>query len=153
MDISNRSFKDLRGGSTFGPVKYMKEVSHVKHMHADSLLVHSNFFSKLMITWLINWSKTHFWSAFISLSNCFLFSISKSFCHYIKIIIGPILAPWSGWSSCSKTCGNGTKTQTRTCIAYCSSVSSSDLIRTQTCNEGGCKFFIWKYFVIILKSS
>ena len=23
-------------GPTFGPVKYVKEVSHVKHMHADS---------------------------------------------------------------------------------------------------------------------
>ena len=30
----------------------MKEVSHVKHMHADSLLIHPSFSSKLMITWL-----------------------------------------------------------------------------------------------------
>ena len=38
------------GGPTFGPVKCVKEVSHVKHMHADSLLVHPNFSSKVMIT-------------------------------------------------------------------------------------------------------
>ena len=27
-------------GPNFGPVKYVKEVSHVKHMHANSILVH-----------------------------------------------------------------------------------------------------------------
>ena len=41
----------IRGGPNFDPVKYVKEVNHVKHMHADSLLIHPNF-SKLMITWL-----------------------------------------------------------------------------------------------------
>ena len=40
----------LRGDPTFGRVKYVKEVSHVKHMYADSLLVHPKFSSKLMIT-------------------------------------------------------------------------------------------------------
>jgi len=40
----------LRGGPNFGPVKYVKEVSHVKHMHANSILVHFNFSSKLMVT-------------------------------------------------------------------------------------------------------
>ena len=42
----------VRRGSRFDPVKYVKEVSHVEHMPADSLLIHSNFSSKLMITWL-----------------------------------------------------------------------------------------------------
>ena len=41
----------IRRGPTFGPVKYAKEVSHVKHMHADSFLIHPNFSSKFMITW------------------------------------------------------------------------------------------------------
>ena len=45
-------FYSVRGGPNFDPVKYVKEVSHVKHMHADSLLIHPNFSSKLMITWL-----------------------------------------------------------------------------------------------------
>ena len=31
---------DLRGGPNFDPVKYVKEVSHVEYMHADSLLIH-----------------------------------------------------------------------------------------------------------------
>ena len=34
----------------FDPVKYVKDVSHVEH--TDSLLIHPNFSSKLMITWL-----------------------------------------------------------------------------------------------------
>ena len=36
----------LRGDQTFDPVNYMyvKEVSHMKHMHADSILIHLNFF-------------------------------------------------------------------------------------------------------------
>ena len=41
---------ELRGGTTVDPVLNVKEVGHVKHMHADSLLIHSNFSSKLMIT-------------------------------------------------------------------------------------------------------
>ena len=42
--------KVVRGGPNFDPVKYVKEVSHVEHMHADSILIHPNFSSKLMIT-------------------------------------------------------------------------------------------------------
>ena len=30
----------LRGGPNFDPVKYVKEVSHVKHMHANLILIH-----------------------------------------------------------------------------------------------------------------
>ena len=44
------SFGLVRGGPNFDPVRYMKEVSHVKHMHEDSILIHPNFSSKLMIT-------------------------------------------------------------------------------------------------------
>ena len=38
-------------GSIFWSIKVCEGGSHVKHMHADSLLIHPNF-SKLMITWL-----------------------------------------------------------------------------------------------------
>ena len=41
----------VRGGPTFGAVKYVKEQSHVNHVHANSLLIHLNFSSKSMITW------------------------------------------------------------------------------------------------------
>ena len=44
--------RTLRGGSTFDPLKNVKEVGHVTHMHADSLLIHHNFPSKLMISGL-----------------------------------------------------------------------------------------------------
>ena len=37
----------LRGGPTFGLVKYVKEVSHVKHMHVNSLLVTPKFFFEI----------------------------------------------------------------------------------------------------------
>ena len=47
-----KKFELLRGGPNFDPVKYVKEVSHVKHMHANSILIHPNFSSKLVITWL-----------------------------------------------------------------------------------------------------
>ena len=40
---------NLRGGPNFDPVKYVKEVSHAKYMHANSILVHFNFSSKLMV--------------------------------------------------------------------------------------------------------
>ena len=33
----------LRGGPNFDPVKYVKEVSHVKHMHANLILIHPSF--------------------------------------------------------------------------------------------------------------
>ena len=36
----------VRGRPTFDPVKYVKEVSHVEHRHADLLLIHPNFSSK-----------------------------------------------------------------------------------------------------------
>ena len=42
----------LRGGPNFDPVKYVKEVSHVEHMHANLILIHPCFSSKLVITWL-----------------------------------------------------------------------------------------------------
>ena len=42
--------KKIRGGPTFDPLKSVKELSHVKHMHDDSLLIHPNYSSLLMIT-------------------------------------------------------------------------------------------------------
>ena len=39
-------------GSNFWSSKVCKGGSHLKHMHADSLLIHPNFSSKLMIMWL-----------------------------------------------------------------------------------------------------
>ena len=43
--------------SNFWSSKVCEGGSHVKHMHADSLLIHPNFSSKLMITWLILFEK------------------------------------------------------------------------------------------------
>ena len=42
----------LREGTTFDPVLSVKEVGHVKHMHAVSLLIHPNFSPNFMVTCL-----------------------------------------------------------------------------------------------------
>ena len=52
LPFCENTMRTLRGGSTFDPLKNVKEVGHVTHMHADSLLIHHNFPSKLMISWL-----------------------------------------------------------------------------------------------------
>ena len=50
LGIVRVSLIGLRGGPIFDSVKYVKEVSHGKHVHADLRLVHPNFSSKFMIT-------------------------------------------------------------------------------------------------------
>ena len=42
---------------------------------------------------------------------------------------------WTGWSSCSASCGSGQQTRTRTCYQGC---SSQDLSETQSCNDAAC---------------
>ena len=59
-------FKGCTQGSNFWFSKIYEGGSHVMYMHADSLLIHPNFSSKWMVTWLINCSNFHFWSTFIS---------------------------------------------------------------------------------------
>ena len=44
----------IRGDPNFDPVKNVKDVSHVKHMHANSILIHpyfSNFWKPPRITY------------------------------------------------------------------------------------------------------
>ena len=104
--------RELRRGPNFGPVKYVKEVSHVKHMHTNSLLVHPNFSSKLMITWLkptfgplSNWSKTHFW-------------FSSNYWRWTKIeFSNSLLITWS-WIVRKLTFGPPSLVRTRTKIEF-----------------------------------
>ena len=60
---------------------------------------------------------------------------------------------WESYSECSTTCGNGEKTKSRTCIGgICSLATSGDLIQTDICNEGDCKFyqnFVLKVYIVI----
>ena len=51
----------------------------------------------------------------------------------------PEFSAWGTWSTCSMTCGDGTKTRTRSCNAHCDYVTSEDKVETGTCNEGVCK--------------
>ena len=59
---SSQLWTQIRGGPYFGPVKYVKEVGHVKTMHANSILVNPNFWTqkmqekKMQLIHLENWS-------------------------------------------------------------------------------------------------
>ena len=51
----------------------------------------------------------------------------------------PILSGWSNWSSCSRTCGQGSKTRTRTCSIQ--GQCYEKLEETSYCNFGQCRKF------------
>merc|ERR1719343_506833 len=57
----------------------------------------------------------------------------------------PGFSVWNEWSDCSKICGNGQKTRTRTCVENCDNVDSNELIDTEICNDRNClpKFSTW----------
>ena len=62
---------------------------------------------------------------------------------------------WSQYSSCSETCGSGTKTKTRQCVdGSCLVATASDLIDTQSCYDQDCKYFLSQvtktYFLSLL---
>lgn len=47
------------------------------------------------------------------------------------------LTTWSGWSSCSRTCGAGEMTRSRTCLSGCDQLTG-DLDQSQSCNLRDC---------------
>jgi hypothetical protein len=57
------------------------------------------------------------------------------------------VSSWGGWSSCSKTCGGGTQTRTRTITKQPSNGGQScpSLSETQTCNNISCNVKISAY--------
>ena len=54
----------------------------------------------------------------------------------------PGFSVWNEWSDCSKICGNGQKTRTRTCVENCDNVDSNELIDTEICNDRNCELMI-----------
>ena len=54
------------------------------------------------------------------------------------LIMALVLSTWSGWTTCSVTCGSGKQTRTRTCHQNCNHVPNGDLTQTQNCEERGC---------------
>ena len=63
------------------------------------------------------------------------------------IIYFEVFSAWSQYSSCSETCGNGSKVRSRQCISgICSLAAKTELYETHACYEGDCKSFL-KNFV------
>ena len=54
-----------------------------------------------------------------------------------EISIGIQLSLWSEWSTCSKFCGSGEMTRSRSCLTGCE-FSTDDLTQTQACNDQQC---------------
>ena len=71
----------------------------------------------------------------------FLENPNKCWFDYSRITF-LVYSTWGLYSECSKTCGDGEKTRSRTCISgICSLATSSDLIQTDICNKGDCKLY------------
>ena len=58
------------------------------------------------------------------------------FGNFIRVILGVSL--WTEWSTCTHTCGNGTKKRTRKCLE--DNCQESKLEETESCNHRGCEF-------------
>ena len=53
----------------------------------------------------------------------------------------PEYTQWSAWSTCTKTCGGGSTTRTRTCnhaTSVCQAAGLGDATQTQSCKTQGC---------------
>ena len=58
------------------------------------------------------------------------------------------LSSWSGWSTCSTSCGGGEMIRSRSCLRDCP--STDDLTQTQACNDQPCP---GKNLFLILKEN
>ena len=57
----------------------------------------------------------------------------------------PEFSAWSSWSFCTKRCGGGTRTISRTCTANCENLRVSDTTISSGCNKEKCEltWFSW----------
>ena len=62
----------------------------------------------------------------------------KVFLNVNKYSGPPEFTTWISWSTCSKNCGDGIKTRTRSCSAFCDNINPNDLSDTETCT-GSCR--------------
>ncbi len=65
------------------------------------------------------------------------------FTQSVRLVTGCTVAPfpvWSDWNTCTKICGSGTQTRTRTCVIEpgCPGMCAGPDTETQVCNEVEC---------------
>ena len=70
----------------------------------------------------------------LSFINLFVFMLQS---------VGGVLTHWSPWSPCSKSCGGGTRTRTRSCMnrtffSFVRPVCSGHLSEDEQCNNNRC---------------
>ena len=70
----------------------------------------------------------------LSFINLFVFMLKSA---------GGVLSHWSSWSPCTKSCGGGTRTRTRSCMnrpffSFVRPACSGHLSEHQKCNNNGC---------------
>lgn len=74
---------------------------------------------------------------------CFLFLSFINLFVFMLQSVGRVLSHWSSWSQCSKSCGGGTRTRTRSCMnrpffSFVRPVCSGHLSEDQQCNNNRC---------------
>ena len=83
--------------------------------------------------------------------NKFQLSLNAGNFNILLFSVNGGVGEWSGWSSCSKECGTGTKTTTRSCDNPAPANGGSDctesLSESQDCNTHPCPgLYVKEYF-------
>ena len=72
------------------------------------------------------------------------------FCYIFRVVEWN---PWAPWSSCTASCGGGTRYRTRQCLVMDSSIASTECsgiaTENEVCNILQCREFLFEHFFFI----